>query len=683
MLRVDNSRVLNNLTVTDKFILPVVEDVTTTTPLAAGSLTYDKTTETIYSSTGTQWITPSGSMLPLPLTSIASLATLGDEMLYTTGPNVYATSPITDLARGFLTVSSSASQRLFLGLAIGTNVQAWSSSLDTLVTAASGPANQLIYTTGPGFTTTGIAPYIRTNILPLTSATALATEINAITGTVSTPDALVTVVGSQTVTETGVLVDESNNISGINNLSLTGNLSGITPAEITQLQNINGSTISSTQWGYLSILDQNVDTTSTPTFTGLSAGNQWITNVLTPLSATDAANKDYVDTVATTGAPPLDAVQYATAAVLPNSPTYTAVAETLTSTAGAGVALVVDGVTFTPANVGDRILVKNQADMRENGVYVITNDGSGASPWILTRSSDFNEAETPILAGTSVFVELSGAATNDASTWALQTTVNDIDPLTDTVVFVQIGGSQTFTAGQGIDSTALTGGTIQTSITTRLKYTANSLDLNTVTVGFGGTGQTTLVSNGVLVGMGTAPVDTSKAAPTGDFVGTTDSQTLTSKTVTSNTNNVTARALFYGSGAGSISTYAATTPATGQVLTATSSTVANWQSPSVYTRTVVAGASYNILSTDDIIAVTATDPGGSNVASTVTLPLISSLTTPKRFIVVDEGGGASVNNITISASVPNLIIGETSLVLQNDYNSISLYHDSGNKWFVG
>ena len=54
----------------------------------------------------------------------------------------------------------------------------------------------------------------------------------------------------------------------------------------------------------------------------------------------------------------------------------------------------------------------------------------------------------------------------------------------------------------------------------------------TLTVARGGTGATTLTSGNVLVGAGTSAVTTTKSAPTGDFVGTTDTQTLTNKTLT-------------------------------------------------------------------------------------------------------------------------------------------------------
>lgn len=57
-------------------------------------------------------------------------------------------------------------------------------------------------------------------------------------------------------------------------------------------------------------------------------------------------------------------------------------------------------------------------------------------------------------------------------------------------------------------------------------------------------------------------------------------QTLTNKTMTSNTNNITASGLFTGSGSGTVSISAATAPTAGQLLVATSGSTATWQSAS-------------------------------------------------------------------------------------------------------
>ena len=88
-------------------------------------------------------------------------------------------------------------------------------------------------------------------------------------------------------------------------------------------------------------------------------------------------------------------VRLATAAVLPNSPTYTA--GTLDADGGYGIGatlesssnarLTVDGLE---AVTGNRILVKNQANALHNGIYDVTAQGSGSGHWILTRATDMD-----------------------------------------------------------------------------------------------------------------------------------------------------------------------------------------------------------------------------------------------------------------------------------------------------
>ena len=94
----------------------------------------------------------------------------------------------------------------------------------------------------------------------------------------------------------------------------------------------------------------------------------------------------------------------------------------------------------------------------------------------------------------------------------------------------------------------------------------------------GGTGVNTLTSGNFLIGAGTGAVTTAKVAPSGVVVGTTDTQTLTNKTLTGTTNTIAASQLRTTSTDVVVSTAAA--PTAGQVLTATSGTAAIWQTPS-------------------------------------------------------------------------------------------------------
>ena len=100
-----------------------------------------------------------------------------------------------------------------------------------------------------------------------------------------------------------------------------------------------------------------------------------------------------------------------------------------------------------------------------------------------------------------------------------------------------------------------------------------------------------------------------------------------------------------------------------------------------YSRTLVAATTYTILATDDIIAVTHTP----TAPVTVSLPEISTLGTSgnlKKYIIKDEGGNATANNITIDIGGSDTIDGASSQVINANYNSLSIYSDGGTAWFI-
>ena len=107
-----------------------------------------------------------------------------------------------------------------------------------------------------------------------------------------------------------------------------------------------------------------------------------------------------------------------------------------------------------------------------------------------------------------------------------------------------------------------------------------NLDINNIggsplDVANGGTGVATLTAGNVLVGDGINDVQTLKTAPSGDFVGTTDTQSLTNKTITDSSNTVVANQLRTTTGTVTVDT--AVAPTIGQALVATSATEAAWQ----------------------------------------------------------------------------------------------------------
>jgi len=122
---------------------------------------------------------------------------------------------------------------------------------------------------------------------------------------------------------------------------------------------------------------------------------------------------------------------------------------------------------------------------------------------------------------------------------------------------------------------------------------------NTIDVIYGGTGQTNFPLNNILVGNGSGAIN-SIVPPSGGLVGITASQSLINKTMDDNSNNIISRGLFTANSANVVSTYVAANPVSGQVLTATTSTTATWQTPPVIasgTYIPVVSGSINVSST--------------------------------------------------------------------------------------
>jgi hypothetical protein len=159
-----------------------------------------------------------------------------------------------------------------------------------------------------------------------------------------------------------------------------------------------------------------------------------ITGLPTPTNPSDAAIKSYVD-ANSQGLIILASSRLATAAVLPNTPTYnngsSGVGATLT--AGSNTTLTVDS---TVANLNDVILVQNQASAFQNGIYMVTTAGDGSHAWVLTRATYFNAAAN-MLKGSYTFI--TAGTVNVQSSWVLQATTTTVG--TTAVNFAQFGSS--------------------------------------------------------------------------------------------------------------------------------------------------------------------------------------------------------------------------------------------------
>jgi hypothetical protein len=178
------------------------------------------------------------------------------------------------------------------------------------------------------------------------------------------------------------------------------------------------------------------------------------------------------------------------------------VGATLTN-AGTQAALVLDGVTVS---VADRVLIYSQTDQTQNGIYVVTDTGSGSTNWVLTRSSDADtyviNSANGLSEGSTVFVQQ--GATGAGETYTCNTS-GVITFGTTAISFAQISSAQIYSAGTGLTLTGTTfsltapvattlGGTGLTSFTSGGAVYATStsaLTTGTLPIASGGTGQTT------------------------------------------------------------------------------------------------------------------------------------------------------------------------------------------------
>jgi hypothetical protein len=161
-------------------------------------------------------------------------------------------------------------------------------------------------------------------------------------------------------------------------------------------------------------------------FNTIDMSNTRITNVQTPVDLKDCATKEYVDLIKQ-GLLVKDSVQIATVAN-----------ENLNI--GYNTGAVVDGYTL---QTGDRILIKNQDDSRENGIYQVEDVG------LPTRSLDFSNGGN----ASGAFVFVINGNTNGGLGWICNSP-NNMDTIgTDNITFTQFTALGKVEAGDGLTKT--------------------------------------------------------------------------------------------------------------------------------------------------------------------------------------------------------------------------------------
>ena len=170
-----------------------------------------------------------------------------------------------------------------------------------------------------------------------------------------------------------------------------------------------------------------------PTFTTSGSGSG-VTLAGAPTSNLQAATKAYVDAVGATGIIVHNPVVASSTGNLTS--TYDNGAGTLTATSNVAIPAQ-DGVSLSATN---RLLVNAQTAPAENGIYTVTTVGSGATPWVLTRATDFDAIAVGEIAS-GAFVLVTGGTLYANVGWLYTTTTSPIVLGTTSLLFSQFTAS--------------------------------------------------------------------------------------------------------------------------------------------------------------------------------------------------------------------------------------------------
>jgi len=459
--------------------------------------------------------------------------------------------------------------------------------------------------------------------------------------------------------------------SAVTNAKLAGS---IAQSKITNLETDLGnkqnviSGVSDTEIGYLDGVTSSIQTQLTARLP-LAGGTMTGALTLSGAPTTDlhAATKLYVDNV-TAGINFHESVHAASTSslsVVYNNGT-SGVGATLTADTNRAFA-VLDGESVS---LNQRVLIKDQTDSKQNGIYTLTTVGSGSTPWVLTRATDADNNPSGELKNGDFCLVINGTV-NASYGFINNSTTNPIVIGTDNITYTQFNAGKTVVAGTGLQEA--TPGTIAIDTATTVdKTTAQTLTNKTIN-GSNNTITNVSLTTGVT---GTLPVANGGTGVTSIANGiATFWQTPSSANFASAITDETGTgSLVFANGATLIAPTLGAANATS--ITFSDGTQSMQGVPSL-TPIIQKTASYTLSALterDDLIEI------NSASATTLTIPLNSAVAFPigTSIDILQTG----VGQVTIAGDAGVTVNATPGLKLRTQWSSCTLFKRATNTWVV-